>query len=80
MGAKISFSGEVVKHEEVRVLRRRNSLAYNISKFITYDEDDMTPVLIEVRMEKAKQVFEKPKFSKYTKIGDTILQGFSFIP
>lgn len=85
MGAAASLIGslggavtyETVDHEVVleKDSRRRNSLAYNIERFINFEGDDFAPLLREVKDEKVAQMVKAVRPSKYTAIGDNILEG-----
>lgn len=76
-GPKIAFE-EDGEHgpAEKKDNRRRNSLAFNIVRFLTYEEDDFTPLVEEVKEHKlAHQSNLMQRATKYTKIGEAILRG-----
>eukprot|EP01038_Epipyxis_sp_PR26KG_P015116 gene15116-20337_t len=78
MGGGISMTGKVEDKElEVRDERRRNSLAFYISEFVSYDDDNYTPLIEAVKADKLKNGGKATvaKVSKFGKIAEAILQG-----
>ena len=76
-GFKLNFSGLGEEKEEVKKdNRRKNSLAFNIAKFVQYEEDDFAPLIDAIQKERlsVKQL-KIPKVTKFTKLADSILAG-----
>ncbi len=77
MGGGISFDSTGADEGAVKKKdpRRRNSFAFNISKFVQYEEEDYTPLINDIKEELAKQSQKKPKVTKFSKVADNILRG-----
>ena len=62
LGVKIDFSGAKVESKEIEVKddRKRNSLAFYISQFVEYEEDDFVPLIEAVRKDKTAKNGGKP--------------------
>ena len=78
MGGGVSFaagSGEDEEKKKKKDGRRRNSLAYNISTFIQYEEDDFQPLCDKVRQDLVAQGLKKEKVTKFSKVADAVLRG-----
>lgn len=61
-----------------KALRRRNSMMFHISKFLTFEEDDFTPLLDMVKDEYEKRllgVTSNARDQKFAEIADQIAQG-----
>jgi ankyrin repeat protein len=57
--------------------RRRNSLAYNISRFVQWEDDDYAPLITEIddALHGKQTGKKKLRINKATKIADAIVQG-----
>jgi hypothetical protein len=79
LGVKVSMAGRIEERNlESKDDRRRNSLAYNISQFVSYEKDDFAPMIASIMKEKYSKTGGKPpviKPSKFSKIADAIIQG-----
>jgi len=65
------------EHEE-RDDRRRNSLAFYISQFVQYEEEDFAPLIDTVLHDKYAKTGGKPpavRHSKFSRIADAITEG-----
>lgn len=62
LGVKIDFSGAKVEEKllEEKDDRRRNSLAFYISQFVEYEEDDFGPLIELVQKDKHAKNGGKP--------------------
>jgi len=70
-----SPAGDDVKEEAVDP-RRRNSLAFNISRYVTWQEDDFNPLCDEVRNNLvATGAVKKEKVTKFSRIADAVSRG-----
>lgn len=62
IGVKIDFSGAKVESKEFEEKddRRRNSIAFYISQFVEYEEDDFAPLIEIVQKDKNSKTGGKP--------------------
>jgi hypothetical protein len=62
IGVKIDFSGAKVEAKEIEEKddRRRNSLAFYISQFVEYEDDNFGPLIEIVQKDKNSRTGGKP--------------------
>jgi hypothetical protein len=62
IGVKIDFSGARVESKEIEEKddRRRNSLAFYISQFVEYEDDNFGPLIESVQKDKNSRNGGKP--------------------
>lgn len=62
IGVKIDFSGAKVESKEIDVKddRKRNSLAFYISQYVEFEEDDFVPLIEAVKKDKHAKNGGKP--------------------
>lgn len=74
---KLDFSGGSEEKVEVKKdTRRRNSLAFNISQFVTWPEDDFNPLCEQIRKDLAAGgLLKKEKVTKFSRMADAVLRG-----
>lgn len=77
MGSGVSFdAGGAGDDKAKKDSRKRNSLAYNIVKFIEWEEDDYGPLVDEIRTYKAEQnAGRKDKITKFSRMAENVLRG-----
>ena len=72
---KITFGEGDDKGDGAKDTRRRNSLAYNISRFVTYEGSDFTVLIDEIKFERKDKSNARTKASRYTKMAEDVLSG-----
>lgn len=79
MGSAVSMqfaAASTVEEEVVKDARRRNSLAFNISQYVTYPDDDLNVLADQVRKEIASNGgVKKEKVTKFGRMADAVLRG-----
>jgi len=78
MGGGISFDGGSEEKAEVVVdSRRRNSLAFNITRFVGYQDEDLSQLVDVYKKELAEEALlkKKPKVTKTSRMADGVLRG-----
>ena len=71
-----SGGGEADKKEEAADPRRRNSLAFYISQYVTWTEDDFDPLVDMVKKDMiANGAIKKEKVTKNGRIADAVCRG-----
>lgn len=62
LGVKIDFSGAKVEEKDLEEKddRRRNSLAFYISQFVEFEDDDFGPLIASVQKDKHSKSGGKP--------------------
>lgn len=78
MGGGISFdaAGGGEDDKLKKDTRRRNSLAYNIIKFVEYEEDDYAPLIADIKKSKADiDGIQKEKITKFSRMAENVLRG-----
>eukprot|EP00602_Paraphysomonas_sp_CaronLab_P013140 CAMPEP_0185041476 /NCGR_PEP_ID=MMETSP1103-20130426/40809_1 /TAXON_ID=36769 /ORGANISM="Paraphysomonas bandaiensis, Strain Caron Lab Isolate" /LENGTH=440 /DNA_ID=CAMNT_0027581213 /DNA_START=38 /DNA_END=1357 /DNA_ORIENTATION=- len=76
--AKKVDTSTIVANNETRDTRRRNSLAYNITKFLRHDGDDFSGLIDAIRTEKdalMQNVTKNARDEKLSKIAGSVAQG-----
>ena len=55
--------------------RRRNSLAFYIQEYVTYEGEDYTNLVEDIKRDKARNKKESVRNSKFSRVADKVLNG-----
>lgn len=77
MGSGVSFDAGLAGDDKAKKdPRKRNSLAFNIVKFIEWEEDEYGALVDDIRTYKAEQnAGKKDKITKFSRMAENVLRG-----